>query len=177
MSRNIINSENSLVIYFNSEFTNTIQEFGETANRIFSRYNANKTTHDKNCPMILACDYEYTIFDSEDEENGSNDEKSRLIYSHNTHTDTLEKIDIGYYITDFCNGCQKSVPIICSTSSLDPAHKPCQKCNTDDWVSSERFLCCACIENAIYPLNRPSWNKRLKVINDYYHQESKNKQH
>jgi hypothetical protein len=174
MPRNVTSSENSLIIYFNSEFSNTIEEL---PNYIFSTYSNNTNKHDKNCPMILAMDYEYDIFDSDDEENGTKEEKTKHIYAHNKHIDTLEKIDIGYYITNFCNRCHKSELIICGTSTLDPEHKPCQKCNTDDWVSSERFLCCDCIENTIYPLNRLSWNKRLKVINDYYHQESSNKKH
>ena len=132
-----------------------------------------KLKHTKNCPMMLALMPED---DSEDEENGQKELYSQLIHAHNAHTDSIISGDEAY-ITHFCNGCTSNVPIVCTSYTLDPGHRPCTSCFKTDWISSERFLCDYCIENTCYPINNPIWTSRIKTISDYYFNKKSDKQY
>ena len=150
---------NTIIIYFNEQSSDNMRLY-------------NKHKHDKNCPMILAMELDGKSINSEDNEDDEDDyvEKiNKIIYAQNTHTDTIDKNEEGYYITLFCNSCEKNVYIVCTSRTLDPYHTPCRFCYNEDWILSERFLCDTCIEETIYPVNLLSWSKRIKTVNDYYY--------
>jgi len=161
-------ASNTIIIYFNETNNSNVQ---------LVLPHKMKRSHDKDCPMILAMELEGQSVDSEDEANGNKIIYDRLIYSHNTHTDNVEKNEAGQYITYFCNRCFDTYPIVCTSHSLDPYHTPCKKCHVEDWVASERFLCDYCIEETHYPVNNQRWYIRVKTVNDYYAEENYYKQH